>query len=107
MKEVKYVGQENGLYISKCPIGQHFLKGVVTEVEDAVYDGLLEMYPHEFEFKGLKPKETINTVEPLDDGIPDQMFAEKLGLDKEVEEEKKEDEHKEESGESKKKGTKG
>lgn len=44
--KVKYVGQENGLFV----IGKHFTKEVVVDVPDNEFYQLKEKYLHEFEF---------------------------------------------------------
>ena len=66
MKQVKYVGQENGLYISGSPVGDHFTKNEVKEVAEAVYNHLFEKYTNDFEFLSGIPKRGKAKLKPIE-----------------------------------------
>jgi hypothetical protein len=58
--KVKYVGNENGLFVS----GVHFTKDKITEIGKPIYDYLFKKYTHEFMFLTEVPeiKEDVGTV---------------------------------------------
>jgi len=91
---VKYIGENNGLVI----IGKHFPKNKVVEVSKIEYEKIMSIYSDYFDVSvnGGRPKQVkepvIDEVSDDDEGIEQQLEAEKLGYLDDEEENKEEKE---------------